>query len=48
MLTGFFALVLLMSNIGPVFHNLFERSFDAVPLLLEALTPVTDPAGSGP
>jgi len=48
MLTGFFTLTLLMSNIGPVFHNLFERSFDAVPALLEALTPVVSPANSGP
>ncbi|MDR0564404.1 MAG: flagellar biosynthetic protein FliR [Azoarcus sp.] len=37
MTTGFFALILLMSNLGPVFRNLFERGFDAVPVLLEAL-----------
>jgi len=48
MLTGFFALTLLMSNIGPVFHNLFERSFDAVPALLEALTPATSATPPGP
>jgi hypothetical protein len=48
MLTGFFALTLLMSNIGPVFHNLFERSFDAVPVLLEALTPVGGATNPGP
>ncbi|MCL2644206.1 MAG: flagellar biosynthetic protein FliR [Betaproteobacteria bacterium] len=40
MMTGFFSITLLMSNIGPVFHNLFERSFDAVPALLDALTPL--------
>ncbi|MCL2875243.1 MAG: flagellar biosynthetic protein FliR [Betaproteobacteria bacterium] len=42
MMTGFFAFTLLMSNLGPVFHNLFERGFDAVPVLLEALTPVPE------
>ena len=39
MTMGFFALVLLMSNFGPVAQNLFERGFEAVPALLEALTP---------
>jgi flagellar biosynthetic protein FliR len=39
MFVGFFSFVLLMSNLGPVLHNLFERGFDAVPVLLEALTP---------
>jgi len=48
MFLGFFAFTLLMGNVGPVFHNLFERSFDAVPALLEALTPVSDPTGTGP
>ena len=48
MLTGLFAFTLLMSNIGPVFHNLFERSLDAVPALLEALAPVADSASSDP
>ena len=47
MLLGFFALTLLMGNVGPVFRNLFERGFDAVPMLLEALTPVS-PTGSPP
>jgi flagellar biosynthetic protein FliR len=41
MSVGFFSFTLLMGNIGPVFHNLFERGFDAVPVLLEALTPRT-------
>jgi len=46
MFLGFFAFTLLMSNVGPVFHNLFERGFDAVPALLEALTPL--PASTNP
>jgi flagellar biosynthetic protein FliR len=47
MFVGFFSLTLLMSNLGPVFHNLFERSFEAVPVLLEALTPASG-QGNGP
>lgn len=43
MFTGFFALTLLMNNLGPVLHNLFERGFDAIPVLLDALTPVNSP-----
>ena len=39
MIMGFSALILLMSNFGPVVQNLFERGFEAVPVLLEALTP---------
>jgi len=36
---GFFALMLIMTNFGPVVQSLFERSFDTVPILLEALSP---------
>lgn len=39
MTAGFFALILLMSNFGPVAQNIFERGFDMVPVLLEALKP---------
>ncbi|MDR1661759.1 MAG: flagellar biosynthetic protein FliR [Azoarcus sp.] len=38
MMAGFFALILLMSNFGPVVQNLFERGFEVVPVLLEALS----------
>ena len=40
MIMGFSALILLMSNFGPVVRNLFEHGFEAVPALLEALTPM--------
>jgi hypothetical protein len=30
-----------MSNFGPVVQSLFEHGFEAVPALLEALTPTT-------
>ncbi|MDO9597041.1 MAG: flagellar biosynthetic protein FliR [Azoarcus sp.] len=36
---GFFALLLIMTNFGPVVQSLFERSFDTIPLMLEALAP---------
>ncbi|MDR2093564.1 MAG: flagellar biosynthetic protein FliR [Azoarcus sp.] len=39
MLTGFSALVLLMNNFGPVVQSLFEHGFEAVPALLDALSP---------
>jgi flagellar biosynthetic protein FliR len=39
MTAGFFALILLMSNFGPVAQNIFERGFEMVPALLEALRP---------
>ncbi|MDR2925365.1 MAG: flagellar biosynthetic protein FliR [Azoarcus sp.] len=39
MLAGFFALILLLSNLGPAFQNLFELSFEAVPALLKSLSP---------
>ncbi|MDR2260570.1 MAG: flagellar biosynthetic protein FliR [Azoarcus sp.] len=45
MTVGFFALVLLMSNFGPVAQSLFERGFDAVPALLEALSPAKGGGG---
>lgn len=41
MLAGFFALVLLTANLGSAFYNLFESGFDAVPALLDALSPAT-------
>jgi flagellar biosynthetic protein FliR len=40
MTAGFLTLMLLMTHFGPVVRSLFERSFEAVPVLLEALTPV--------
>lgn len=36
---GFFALMLIMTNFGPVVQSLFERGFDTVPVMLEALAP---------
>jgi len=39
MTVGFFSLILLMGNFGPVLQGLFERGFEVVPMLLEALTP---------
>lgn len=36
---GFFALMLIMTNFGPVVQSLFERGFDTVPVMLEALSP---------
>lgn len=36
---GFFALLLIMTNFGPVVQSLFERGFDAIPSMLEALAP---------
>lgn len=40
---GFFAIVLIMTNFGPVVQSLFERGFDTVPVMLEALAPVAPP-----
>lgn len=37
---GFFALLLIMTNFGPVVQSLFERSFDTIPQMLEALAPI--------
>lgn len=36
---GFFALLLIMTNFGPVVQSLFERGFDTIPQMLEALAP---------
>jgi flagellar biosynthetic protein FliR len=41
MTAGYLTLILLMTNFGPVVRSLFERSFDAVPVILEALTPLS-------
>lgn len=37
---GFFALLLIMTNFGPVVQSLFEQSFETVPIMLEALAPL--------
>ncbi|MDR1424879.1 MAG: flagellar biosynthetic protein FliR [Azoarcus sp.] len=39
MAVGFFSLIMLMGNFGPVLQDLFERGFEIVPMLLKALTP---------
>jgi flagellar biosynthetic protein FliR len=36
---GFIGVLLVMTNFAPVLQSLFERSFDAIALLLEALAP---------
>lgn len=41
---GFIALVLIMTNFGPVVQSLFERGFETTTLILEALAPQAPPA----
>lgn len=36
---GFIGVLLIMSNFAPVLQSLFERSFDTIGLLLDALAP---------
>lgn len=36
---GFIGVMLIMTNFGPVLQSLFERGFDSIALLLEALAP---------
>ncbi|MCK6408280.1 MAG: flagellar biosynthetic protein FliR, partial [Thauera sp.] len=36
---GFIGVLLVMTNFAPVLQSLFERSFDTIALLLEALAP---------
>lgn len=37
---GFIGLLLFMTNFGPVLRSLFERGFDSIALLLDALAPL--------
>ena len=37
---GFIGVLLIMSNFGPVLQGLFERGFDSIGLLLDALAPL--------
>ncbi len=37
---GFLALVLIMSNFGPVLQSLFERALDSIALMIETLAPL--------
>ncbi|MGQ5487367.1 flagellar biosynthetic protein FliR [Thauera sp. AutoDN2] len=41
---GFIGLLLIMTNFGPVLQSLFERGFDTISLLLDALAPLPTPA----
>jgi len=40
---GFIGVLLIMSNFAPVLQSLFERSYDTIGLLLDALAPRPTP-----